>query len=102
MNGSCMCVCGSMPPGMTNWPPASTTSQRAGAAMPVADFHDLAIRAQDVGPVGLIGRDDGAALDEYRHFDHLDVSSRNGGARYARLATDCATADFCMLHRLPR
>src|SRR3990167_8567861 len=31
MNGSCMWVCGSMPPGMTYWPPASTTVAPAGA-----------------------------------------------------------------------
>ena len=32
MNGSSMCVCGSMPPGITNCPPASTISHRAGAS----------------------------------------------------------------------
>ena len=32
MNGSCMWVCGSMPPGITYCPPASTTSVRAGAS----------------------------------------------------------------------
>ena len=31
MKGSCMCVCGSMPPGITYWPPASTTVAPAGA-----------------------------------------------------------------------
>src|SRR5689334_20425112 len=31
MNGSCMCVCGSMPPGITYSPPASTTSKLPGA-----------------------------------------------------------------------
>jgi hypothetical protein len=32
MKGSCMCVCGSMPPGMTSWSPASITSAPAGAS----------------------------------------------------------------------
>jgi len=31
MNGSCMWVCGSMPPGITYWPPASTTVAPDGA-----------------------------------------------------------------------
>ena len=34
MKGSCMCVCGSMPPGMTYWPPASITVAPAGASSP--------------------------------------------------------------------
>ncbi len=33
MKGSSMWVCGSMPPGMTSWPPASTTLAPAGASI---------------------------------------------------------------------
>ena len=41
----------------------------AGASSFVADGDDLAVRAQHVGAEGLIGRDDRAALDEYRHCE---------------------------------
>ncbi|WP_238594241.1 hypothetical protein [Burkholderia pyrrocinia] len=33
MNGSSMCVCGSMPPGITYWSCASTTLAPAGASI---------------------------------------------------------------------
>jgi hypothetical protein len=64
------------------------------------DLYDLSIHAQDVRLVGLIGRNDRAAFDEYRHFDHLYMSSRNGRRSYAWVEADWATADFCMLRRL--
>ena len=87
-----------MPPGITNCPPASTTSPRAGAVELVADCDDLAVRAQDVGPVGLIGRDDGAALDEYRHVDYLCVCAT--GALVAWVATEGRDSGFLHAPRL--
>ncbi len=71
-----------------------------GRGKPCADVNDLAIRAQDVGAVGLIRRHDGAALDENRHVDYL-CRWCAAAARYASLATDCAIAPLRLL-RLAR
>src|SRR6185436_737645 len=41
----------------------------AGGVQSFTDGDDLAVGAQHVAPEGLIGGDDGAALDEYRHCE---------------------------------
>ena len=76
MNGSCMCVCGSMPPGITYWPPASTTSRFGGRVEFVADLRRSCRPRTTRRRVRLIGRDDGAALDEYRHGEPQLASLR--------------------------
>ena len=64
MKGSSMCVCGSMPPGMTYWPPASTTRAPAGASRSAPIALDHAVGAIDIGAEALVGRNDGAASDQ--------------------------------------
>ena len=68
MNGSCMWVCGSMPPGITNWPPASSFSASAGGALRGLFAHggDAPVDAEHVGLELAVGVDDGAAADEER------------------------------------
>jgi hypothetical protein len=40
----------------------------------LCNLYDLPIRAQNVRTTGLIGRNDRAAFDEYRHLNPLDCS----------------------------
>lgn len=65
MKGSCMWVCGSMPPGITYWPPASTTVVPAGAfSQARRPPPHLAALRQHVGGEGTVGIHHGAALDQ--------------------------------------
>ena len=61
-NGSSMCVCGSMPPGMTSLPEASIV-RSASIVELRADDGDLAVFDQDVGFVVVDRGDDAAVLD---------------------------------------
>ena len=47
MNGSCMWVCGSMPPGMTYWPTAHHRGRRG--AQVLAHGHEPAVLGEHVG-----------------------------------------------------
>ena len=64
MKGSCMWVCGSMPPGITYCPPASIVCAPAGASRSSPTCDDLAVDAQHVGAELAVGVDDGAAADQ--------------------------------------
>ena len=67
MKGISMWVCGSMPPGRTKAPPASTTSAPAGASQALAHGLDDAAVAQHIGAELAVGVDDGAAADQQGH-----------------------------------
>ena len=66
-NGRSMCVCGSMPPGMTSLPVASM-SLSASIVEVLADQGDRAAVDEDVGDVVVDGGNDAAVLDQYAHF----------------------------------
>ena len=62
MNGSCMCVCGSMPPGITILAVGINDEGTARHVQVRADSNDFAFVAQHVGTQALIRIDHRAAL----------------------------------------
>ena len=66
MKGSCMCVCGSMPPGIRYWPEPSIVCTPAGASFE-ARSPSAAIWpsiAEHIGQELPVGVDDGGAADQ--------------------------------------
>ena len=73
MKGISIWVCGSMPPGITSMPPASTISVPVGSLQVRVDRDDHAIFAQHVGTDGLLGGYDRPASDQQLHANLLPL-----------------------------
>ena len=66
-NGNSMCVCGSIPPGMTSLPDASMTLVGFDRDV-LADHGDLRAVDEDVGAIVIDRGNDTAVFDQYAHF----------------------------------